>query len=125
MSKSVRRGFRSKLPSELPKVRQPSGFQSTRPAQSWVYFNNIGVGSFSSWSDTQVVAIVPSGATSGPVYVTINAAISNYANFTVPNNVINSVSPTNRVAAARSVSQTRRNPGTGLEEQCGSNRLRH
>src|SRR5439155_974183 len=48
-----------------------------------------------SWSDTQIVAPVPSGATQGKVQVTVNGLVSNGPIFTVgtpPN--ISSLSPT-------------------------------
>ena len=49
-----------------------------------------------SWSDTQIVVPVPSGATTGKVYVTVNGIVSdNGVTFTVPvAPIISSVSPT-------------------------------
>jgi hypothetical protein len=52
-----------------------SGFQATRGAGS-VSFNS-WFGSVVSWSDTQIVATVPSGATTGPVKVVQNGMDSN------------------------------------------------
>src|SRR5262249_39744249 len=53
----------------------------------------------SSWSDTSVVAPVPSGATTGPVVITVNGEASNGVTFTVqvaPS--ITSLSPTSGAA---------------------------
>jgi hypothetical protein len=54
-----------------------------------------GVWTPSSWSNTQIVATVPSGGSTGGVWVSVNSQGSNLANYTVPNHVISSVSPTN------------------------------
>jgi hypothetical protein len=36
-----------------------------------------------SWSNTQIVAPVPAGATTGPIIVTVGGVVSNHVNFTV------------------------------------------
>ena len=69
-----------------------SGFQTSK-GTSTVVLNNT-TASTTSWSDTQIVATVPSGATSGPAVVTVNGVSSNRdVMFTVPNPIITSVSP--------------------------------
>jgi len=69
-----------------------SGFQSSKGTSTLVL--NSTTASTTSWSDTQIVATVPSGATSGPAVVTVNGVSSNRdAMFTVPNPIITSVSP--------------------------------
>jgi RHS repeat-associated protein len=70
-----------------------SGFQQTRPSNSSVQFNNIGA-TVNSWSDTQIVATVPSGAGAGPVSVNVSTVTSNQnVVFTTPDPIITSVSP--------------------------------
>jgi hypothetical protein len=69
------------------------GFQATQ-GTSTVRFNNY-TAQVVSWSDTQIVAVVPSGATTGAVRVTVNTIDSNTDKiYTVPSLVISSVSPT-------------------------------
>lgn len=61
---------------------------------STVTFNGIAAASITSWSATQIVALVPSGATTGQVIVTVNTVGSNSnPTFTVYNPVINSITP--------------------------------
>lgn len=65
---------------------------------SQVLFNG-APGTINSWSDTQVIVTVPSGATTGPLVVVVNGVTSNGVTFTVttpppPSNpVISSLSP--------------------------------
>jgi YD repeat-containing protein len=61
---------------------------------STVSFNGLIATSVTSWSDSQIVASVPTGATTGPVAVAVNS-IQSVANptFTVVNPIIVSVSP--------------------------------
>ena len=61
-----------------------SGFGSSQ-GESLVTFSNI-VAPISSWSATSIVATVPTGATSGPLVVSLAPSMndSNAANFTVP-----------------------------------------
>jgi len=61
---------------------------------STVSFNGTNATSITSWGNSQIVAILPIGATSGPVNVTVNSinGISS-ASFTVINPVITSVTP--------------------------------
>src|SRR5882762_3303863 len=56
-------------------------FGSTQ-GSSTLTFNGT-VGTPTSWSNTQIVAPVPSGATTGPVVVTVGGVASNHVNFTV------------------------------------------
>ena len=51
-----------------------SGFQSTQGSSS-IQFNSV-TAVVSSWSDTQIVATVPSGAKTGPAVVTVNSTAS-------------------------------------------------
>ena len=57
-------------------------------------FNGTVASSITSWIDTQIVAVVPAGASTGPVSVTVNS-IQSLANptFTVVHPVINSIVP--------------------------------
>jgi RHS repeat-associated protein len=69
-----------------------SGFQSTVGSGS-VRFNGSGA-TINSWSDTQIVAVVPNATTTGAVKVTVNSVASNQnVQFTVPNPVVSGVSP--------------------------------
>jgi IPT/TIG domain/Glucodextranase, domain B len=76
-----------------------SGFGATQGA-STVTFNGIAA-SVVSWSDTQIVLIVPSGATSGNIVVTVNGTVSNsfFFNVTLPL-AITSVAPQSAVPEA-------------------------
>ncbi len=58
-----------------------TNFGSTQGA-STITFNGISAAP-TSWSNTQVVAPVPTGATTGPVIVTVGGVASNKVNFTV------------------------------------------
>jgi YD repeat-containing protein len=70
-----------------------SNFGSTQ-GTSTVTFNGAVAGSITSWSNSQIVATVPTGATTGPVAVTVNS-IESPANptFTVITPVLSSVTP--------------------------------
>jgi photosystem II stability/assembly factor-like uncharacterized protein len=57
-------------------------FGATQGSSS-VLFNGAPAGSIVSWSDTQIIATVPSGATTGPLKVTVNGNSSNEVTFTV------------------------------------------
>jgi subtilase family serine protease len=59
---------------------------------STVTFNGVSAG-VNSWSNTQIVAIVPPGATTGPVIVTVNGRASNGPTFTVgsPDLIVQSI----------------------------------
>jgi RHS repeat-associated protein len=66
----------------------------TTQGSSTVTFNGVPA-TVNSWNDVQISATVPSGATTGPVVVTVNGVASNSVPFTVyipP--VISSISPT-------------------------------
>ena len=68
-------------------------FQPTQ-GTSTVTFNGTPATSFTSWSATQIRALVPAGATTGSVVVTVFGTGSNGRNFTVrPTPAITSVSP--------------------------------
>jgi RHS repeat-associated protein len=66
----------------------------TTQGTSTVSFNGIVASSITSWSSAQIVAAVPTGATTGPVAVTVNS-IQSVANptFTVIHPAISSVTP--------------------------------
>ncbi|HEY6251648.1 MAG TPA: IPT/TIG domain-containing protein, partial [Candidatus Angelobacter sp.] len=66
---------------------QTSGYGSGN-----AYFGGV-TAPITSWSGTQIVAAVPSGASTAPVTVTVQGQTSNPVNFTLPNNVVNWVSP--------------------------------
>jgi IPT/TIG domain len=73
-----------------------TNFGSTQ-GSSTVKFNGTIATSISSWSNTSIVAVVPSGATTGNVVVTVGGVASNAAGFTVsPSSTptISSLSPT-------------------------------
>src|SRR5437773_7926723 len=44
---------------------------------STVTFNGVSAGTATSWSDTQIVVVVPGGATTGTVVITVNGVASN------------------------------------------------
>src|SRR5437867_1261 len=44
---------------------------------STVTFNGVSAGTATSWSDTQIAVVVPGGATTGPVVITVNGVASN------------------------------------------------
>ncbi|MBZ5689021.1 MAG: IPT/TIG domain-containing protein [Acidobacteriia bacterium] len=70
-----------------------SNFGSTQ-GTSTVTFNGTTATTITNWSATLIVAVVPAGATSGNVVVSVNGVVSNGINFTVeglPN--ITSISP--------------------------------
>lgn len=69
-----------------------SGFQATKGG-SYVQFS-VGAAAITSWSDTQIVATVPSNAVTGSVTVVVNSVASNPVTYTVPSLVVSSVSPT-------------------------------
>ena len=65
----------------------------TSQGSSTVTFNGVPA-TVSSWSDVQIVASVPSGATTGPLVVTVNGTNSNTPQFDVTATpVITSISP--------------------------------
>ena len=70
-----------------------SNFGASQGTSS-VSFNGVTATSITSWSNSQIVAVVPAGATSGPVTVTVNS-IQSVANpsLTIINPVITSVAP--------------------------------
>jgi len=69
-----------------------SGFQSTQGSNS-IQFNGV-TAVVNSWSDTQIVATVPSSARTGPAVVTVNSTASNKdVVFTLPNPLITGVVP--------------------------------
>lgn len=59
-----------------------TGFGASQ-GTSKVQFNGIDAGSAVSWSDTQIVAVVPSTATSGPVTVSVSGATVTGQSFAV------------------------------------------
>ena len=78
-----------------------SNFGSSQ-GSSTVTFNGTNAGMASNWSAGSIAVFVPSGATTGPVVVTVGGITSNPVNFTVtPVPSITSVSPTSGVAGAQ------------------------
>jgi RHS repeat-associated protein len=77
-----------------------SGFGAAQ-GSSFVSFAGTASTSIVSWSDTQVVALVPTGAASGGVSVTVNSAQSNSTvPFTVYNPIISGIVPPAAAATA-------------------------
>jgi peptidoglycan/xylan/chitin deacetylase (PgdA/CDA1 family) len=58
-------------------------FGDTQTAERYITFSNGQLAAVSSWTDTQIICIVPDGAQSGCVTVTSEEGISNCAEFTV------------------------------------------
>ena len=71
-----------------------TGFQSAPGSSSYAYFSGGGSGAIKSWSDTQIVAVVPTGTTTGFLDVTVNGVPSNYVNYTIPGHSITTITPT-------------------------------
>jgi RHS repeat-associated protein len=70
-----------------------SNFGGTQGSSS-ITFNGIAASSITSWTNSQIVAIVPTTATSGSVVVTANSVASNAdMTFTVINPVVSAVTP--------------------------------
>jgi len=68
-------------------------FGATQGSSS-IRFNGAPATSITSWSDTQIVAAVPSGASTGPLTVVVNGVGSNQTYvFTFYNPIISSLSP--------------------------------
>jgi RHS repeat-associated protein len=70
-----------------------TGFEATQGPSSQVIISGGGA-AIRSWSDTQIVAIVPPSATTGSARVYVNNSPSNYVTYTVPANTITGLSPT-------------------------------
>ena len=71
-----------------------SGFQATKGSSAILI--NGATATTSSWSDSQIVATIPGGVTTGPVRVSVNNISSNQdVVFTIPNPIITSISPSN------------------------------
>ena len=71
-----------------------TGFQAAQGSSSHVTFSGGGgTGTIKSWSDTQIVAVVPSQTTTGFLDVSVNSIPSNYVTYTIPNQTISTVSP--------------------------------
>src|SRR5262249_54163908 len=73
-----------------------TGFQATQGNNGLYFFNGSLTykATASSWSDTQIVASVPSGAQTGPVEVMVSSVASNLdVLFTMPNPIVTGISP--------------------------------
>jgi RHS repeat-associated protein len=71
-----------------------SGFQASQGTGIVTFSNGAASAAISSWSDTQIVARVPSGSITDPVKVyATNNQVSDPANYTVPNLSVNALSP--------------------------------
>ncbi len=92
-----------------------SGFGSSQ-GSSTVSFNSVGA-SVVSWSDTQILATVPTAAKTGPICVTVGGIASN-ANvyFTIPGPQVTSLSPANGVVGTQVTIN-----GNGFQATKGSN----
>jgi RHS repeat-associated protein len=72
-----------------------TGFQSNQGSNSWVTFSGGNASAtIKSWSDTQIVAVVPQQTTTGFLSVTVNSTPSNYVNYVIPNQTISTITPT-------------------------------
>src|SRR6185437_712584 len=70
-----------------------SGFQATKGTNSSITFNGI-TATTTSWSDTQIIATVPTNATTGAVKVSVNNIASNQDQvFTLPSPLISGITP--------------------------------
>ena len=79
-----------------------SGFESTQGGSSYVTFFNGNTATIVSWSATQIVATVPSGASTGRVKVVVNGiSDGQYFIFTTPNPIISGLSPASGSAGAQ------------------------
>jgi RHS repeat-associated protein len=108
-------------PPAIASVVQASGFAGTPVAVNGTYFGTSQGGSTitfngvtatpTSWADTQIYVPVPTGATSGPVVVTVNGVASNGFTFNVDATpTITSISP-GSAAAGTAVTITGTNLG--------------
>jgi RHS repeat-associated protein len=71
-----------------------TGFQASQGSSSYVGFSGGGgTAQIKSWSDTQIVVIVPPFTTTGFLDVTVNTIPSNYVNYTIPAQTISSLTP--------------------------------
>jgi hypothetical protein len=71
-----------------------SGFRASPGAQGLVSFPGNTTATITSWSDTQIQAIVPGWTSTGPVRVIAsNGEASNYVNYTIPNLTVTTLSP--------------------------------
>src|SRR5262245_30674711 len=103
-----------------------SGFGATQGTSAVAFGYNIpGTGlaytnaTVVSWSDTQIVAVVPSTTNVGPVKVTVGGVASNTSiYFSVPPPHVSSISPTSGVSGTQ-VTVT----GTGFQVAQGSSNL--
>jgi RHS repeat-associated protein len=72
-----------------------SGFgPSANSNISYVGFPH-SMASIRSWSDTQIIAVVPSSAVTGSINVITNAVSGNYVMYTIPNLSVATLTPTN------------------------------
>jgi IPT/TIG domain-containing protein len=79
-----------------------SGFQNTKNSSSVALTSAGGTLTVVSWSDTQIVATVPTGASTGEMMVTVNGLQSNQdLLFTLPKPVISAISPTGAAVGAQ------------------------
>jgi RHS repeat-associated protein len=71
-----------------------TGFQAVRGSSSYVTLSGAGsLNSVNSWSDTQIVIVVPTGTTTGFLDVAVNTTPSNYVNYTIPSHSISGLTP--------------------------------
>ncbi|HKV90947.1 MAG TPA: IPT/TIG domain-containing protein, partial [Candidatus Angelobacter sp.] len=70
-----------------------TGFQAAQGSSSYVTFSTGGSAAIKSWSDTQIVAVVPPQTTTGFVNVSVNSTPSNYVDYAIPGQSISSLTP--------------------------------
>src|SRR5947208_6085519 len=71
-----------------------SGFGAAQGSLGNVNFARSGAAKIISWSDTQVVAVVPNGTVPGNTYVGQNGVASNTVSFTMIPPTLTNISPT-------------------------------
>jgi len=78
-----------------------SGFGASQGGSA-ATFHGVSAGTAASWSDSSITVVVPAGATTGEVVVTVGGAASNGATFTVipPAPALTSISPATGVQGA-------------------------
>ena len=94
-----------------------SGFQATRLRQSTLTINQTQA-TTTSWSDTQIIANVPSNPTTGAVRVTVNGVSSNGEVLFTYNQIITSVTPSSGAEGSQIVIS-----GTGFGSTQGSSTI--
>jgi hypothetical protein len=97
-----------------------SGFGTTQGTGSVTFYapgDTVGVSSYSSWSNTQIVLTVPNNIAPGVVYVTQSGAQSNQVTYTTIAPTLTSISPT---SVKPGMTMTLTGSGFGASQGIGS-----